>query len=326
MAYILDPAVDWAQEQLGLGRMTSILIILVLITIALAILGYFLTEEAIVFGKQVQDILQNPPDVRKNIQEYIPQFLTGYVESLAGELRSGEVYDRLRNLLWTNLMEFASDLTGGTDVLAVFVARTMGVLNFLINVVVVIFSTIYLLRDFDHIVDWVRGEIPHRYRDRTDEIFGEINSLFRSFLRGHLIICLVVGIIYGSGYLLVGLEGGFLIGFLSGLMNVIPYVGSSLGFLLAFIMALAQFGLSIWVLVVALVFVVVQSLEGNVIRPNILGSAVGINPVVVIFSLMFFGKLMGFIGLLLAVPIAGVCKVLGKHLLNYYHETGFYRQ
>lgn len=235
-------------------------------------------------------------------------------------------YDRIKGILLENIKEFAANLTGNTNFLTIFVSRTMGILDFFINIVVAVFATIYLLRDFDRLIAWVRDQIPPPFRERTDRVMGEINDLLRAFLRGHLIICLVVGFLYGLGYVLVGLEGGFLIGFISGLINVIPYVGSSLGFLLAFVMGLAQFGIQAWVLTVALVFVVVQSFEENILRPSILGSAVGINPVIVIFSMMFFGKLMGFIGLLLAVPIAAVLKVLFGHLLDAYHASDFYRE
>jgi predicted PurR-regulated permease PerM len=325
LAYILDPAVYWMEQNIGLRRMTSIIIILVLFTLLVSVLGYYLVEEAITFGNQVQEILRDPPDIKAKIEAYSPQFLKSYFKTVTRDFERYRVYERFQNIIWNNLMDMATDLSGGTDLLAAFVSRTMGILNFLINMVVVIFSTIYILRDFDAFVSGVRNEIPAQYRNRTDEIFSEINLLFRSFLRGHLIICIAVGILYGTGYLLVGLEGGFLIGFLSGLMNFIPYVGSSIGFLLAFIMAMAQFGISVWVLSVALVFVVVQSFEGNILRPNILGSAVGLNPVFVIFSLMFFGKLMGFIGLLLAVPITAVLKVLFNHALDSYHKSKFYQ-
>lgn len=324
LAYILDPAVDWMTFRFGLSRMTSILILLVFVTLVLMVLGYFLVEEAIVFGQQVQDLLQEPPDVRGWIQQFLPDFLTTFFDTFAGDTEGQSLYERLMDLFRRNLSELASGLTGSTRILNLFVTRTIGVLNFLINAVVVVFATIYMLRDFDGIIRGIREEIPYRYRERTDQIFAEINELSRAFLRGHLIICLVVGVLYGLGYLLIGLKGGLLIGFLSGLMNVIPYAGSSLGFLLAFIMALAQFGFNPWVLTVAAVFVVVQFFEGNVLRPTILGAAVGMNPVVVIFALMFFGKLMGFLGLLLAVPIACIFKVFLEHLREIYHDTEFY--
>lgn len=325
LAYILDPAVDWMEDRLGFRRMTSILLLLTLVIIAGIILEYFLIEEAMNFGQQIQTVLEDPPNVQKWFQRLLPDFLEEYLELIIGDVQAEALYETLQSWLMDNLTEFASNLTGSTNFITMFVSRTMGLLNFFINVIVAVFATIYLLRDFDRIVIWVRNEIPPRYRERADRIIGEIDELFRAFLRGHLIICLVVGFLYGAGYLSVGLRGGFLIGFISGLMNVIPYVGASLGFLLAFVMALAQFGIDPWVLTVILVFVVVQSFEGNILRPSILGSAVGMNPVIVIFALMFFGKLMGFIGLLLAVPFAAVLKVLFRHLLEAYHQSDFYQ-
>jgi predicted PurR-regulated permease PerM len=325
LAYILDPAVDWMEDRLGFRRMTSILLLLTLVIIAGIVLEYFLIEEAMNFGQQIQTVLEDPPNVRQWFQRLLPDFMEKYLHLIVGDVQAEALYETLQARLIDNLTELASNLTGSTNFITMFVSRTMGVLNFFINVIVSVFATIYLLRDFDRIVIWVRNEIPPRFRDRADRITGEIDELFRAFLRGHLIICLVVGFLYGTGYLLVGLQGGFLIGFISGLMNVIPYVGSSLGFLLAFVMALAQFGIDPWVITVILVFVVVQSFEGNILRPSILGSAVGINPVIVIFSLMFFGKLMGFLGLLLAVPFAAVLKVLFRHLLDAYHDSEFYR-
>jgi predicted PurR-regulated permease PerM len=325
IAYMLDPLVDQFELQLGLGRTVSVVLLLIIITIISVGFFYYLADQAIEFAGELGDIANNPPDVRSWIDSVVPEAYQQYFEGYVHNLKPQELVERAIQFVRDHMSGIVDTLTQGSTYLWLVATRTFGVVGFLINVTVVVIVSIYLLRDFDYIVRKTRTLVPHRYREEVDDIVSEIDELMRAFFRGHLIVCFTTGILYGTGYQLVGLEGGFLVGVISGAMNVIPYLGPAIGFTAAIIMAVYQFGMSPWILAVAAVYVAVQSLEGNVLTPYIVGEAVGLSPVVVIFALMVFGKILGFLGLLLAIPLAAIVKVLLKRIIARYRESNLYQ-
>ncbi len=325
VAYMLDPPVDWLEARWGLNRVSATVMVLTLLTLLLVLLGYYLADQAVEFAQGFGGLLENPPDVVNGLRSRLPVSLQKYLDAF---MRTGDTADLLEGTLQflrDHLSTVAETLTGSTDLLVLFATRTLGVLGVIVNLIVFLFSVIYFLRDFDRILEQFSRLVPPRYRSELRSTLREIDELMRAFFRGHLIVCLTLGVLYGGGYLLVGLEGGFLVGFLSGLLNVVPYLGPTVGFSMALVLALYQFGMTYWVLTVVGVFVVVQSLEGNVLTPNIVGGAVGLHPVVVIFALMLFGKLFGFLGLLFAIPLAAILKVLLRRVFQRYRESDLYR-
>lgn len=325
VAYMLDPAVDWTEQQLGLSRVPATFLVLTVLAIVLVGLGYYLTLQAVEFTQGFGDLFRDPPNVLEWITPYLPESLQAYLRSLFDSGQSADYLERTLQFFRQHTATVAETLTRGSNLLMLFATRTLGAVGLLVNLVVFFFSVIYFLRDFDWIMSRTAKLVPERYRSDLEDILEEIDELMRAFFRGHLTVCLTIGVLYGTGYLLVGLEGGFLVGFLSGLMNVIPYLGPTIGFLLAFVLGLYQFGLSYWLLGVIAVFVVVQSLEGNILTPQIVGGAVGLHPVVVIFALMLFGKIFGFLGLLFAIPLTAILKVILVRLVEQYQRTDFYR-
>lgn len=325
VAYMLDPPVDWLEARWGLSRVAATFLLLAVLTLVLVLLGYYLTLQAVEFARGFGGLLEELPEALAWIRSALPAPLVPYLDAFLEAGDAGEVMDRTLEFLRDHLNTVADTLTRSSDLLVAFATRTIGVIWLLLNLVVFLFSILYFLRDFDRILEEINRLVPPRYRSELRSTTREINGLMRAFFRGHLIVSLTTGVLYGTGYLLVGLEGGFLVGFLSGLMNVIPYIGPATGFLLAFVLALYQFGVGYWLLAIIGIFVAVQSLEGNVLTPNIVGGAVGLHPVVVIFALMVFGKFFGFLGLLFAIPLAAILKVLLGRLVVRYRESEFYR-
>lgn len=326
VAYMLDPLVDWLEARWGLSRVGATFLLLTVLTLGLVLLGYYLTLQAVEFAQGFGGLLEDIPDVLDWVRSTLPPPLVSYLDAFLEAGDAGELMDGTLRFLREHLNTIAETLTRSSDLLVVFATRTIGVIWLLLNVVIFLFSVIYFLRDFDRILDEVNRLVPPRYRSELRATVHQINGLMRAFFRGHLIVSLTIGVLYGTGYLLVGLEGGFLVGFLSGLMNVIPYIGPAVGFLLALVLALYQFGVGYWLLAIIGIFVVVQSLEGNVLTPNIVGGAVGLHPVVVIFALMVFGKFFGFLGLLFAIPLSAILKVLLGRLVTRYRQSAFYRE
>jgi predicted PurR-regulated permease PerM len=183
----------------------------------------------------------------------------------------------------------------------------------------------YLLVDWDRMVTTVDSWLPVRHRDTIRRLAREIDVAIAGFVRGQAAVCLILGTFYALALTLLGLNFGALIGMTAGLISFIPYVGSLTGLVLSVGVALVQFWPD-WTMVLATlaVFVVGQFVEGNILSPKLVGSSVGLHPVWLMFALLAFGSLFGFVGLLLAVPLAAIAGVLARFALQRYLASPLY--
>lgn len=196
---------------------------------------------------------------------------------------------------------------------------------FIGNFVLFAFVAIYLLKDYDHIVASCDDLVPHRYRRKTRVIMTSIDRQLRSFLRGQVTVCCCLGGMYAIGFLIAGAPFALLLALLGALGSFVPYLGLILTIGPAVGLTVLQFGPINWhVGAVLATFVIAQFLEGNFLTPRIVGSQVGLGPVWVILAIMVFSSTLGFAGLLLAVPIAAVLKVLLGEVLNNYRTSDFF--
>jgi predicted PurR-regulated permease PerM len=183
----------------------------------------------------------------------------------------------------------------------------------------------YLIYDWHRMIRSVDSWIPIQHRDTVRELAREVDAAIAGFLRGQTAVCLILGSFYAVALTLTGLNFGLLIGLISGLITFIPYVGSMTGLVLSLGVAVAQF----WpaygsILIVLGIFLVGQFVEGNVLAPKLVGESVGIHPVWLIFALLAFGYLFGFVGLLVAVPLAATIGVLTRFALRRYLQSSLY--
>lgn len=196
---------------------------------------------------------------------------------------------------------------------------------FIGNFVLFAFVTIYLLKDYDHIVAACDDLVPHRYRKKTRRIMSSIDRQLRSFLRGQVTVCCCLGVMYAIGFLIAGAPFALLLALLGALGSFVPYLGLILTIGPAVILTMLHYGPVNWhVGAVLATFVISQFLEGNFLTPRIVGSQVGLGPVWVILAIMVFGSTLGFAGLLLAVPIAAVLKVLLNEAMLNYRRSDFF--
>jgi predicted PurR-regulated permease PerM len=186
--------------------------------------------------------------------------------------------------------------------------------------------TFYLLRDWPKVRAAVDGALPLDHAETIRKLAREADAATAGYLRGQALVCLCLGTLYGVGLSLVGLQFGFVIGMIAGIISFIPFVGTLVGATLALGMALAQFPPEwIGVAKVAGVFVIGHVLEGNFLSPKLVGDRVGLHPVWIMFALLAGGSLFGFVGVLVAVPIAAVIGVIVRHFIMRYHESAIYR-
>lgn len=199
----------------------------------------------------------------------------------------------------------------------------VGVVSLLVVTPVVAF---YLLLDWNRMVASVDRWLPRDHRDTIRGLFVEMDAAISGFLRGQALVCVLLGTFYAIGLTLIGLNFGALIGMLSGLLSFIPFVGSLIGLLLSVGVAVVQFWPD-WTMPLAAlaIFGVGQFIEGNILSPKLVGDSVGLHPVWLMFALIAFGSLFGFLGLLLAVPIAATIGVLTRFALGIYLDSALYR-
>ena len=181
------------------------------------------------------------------------------------------------------------------------------------------------------LLDWKRWSygisalVPRRFIDTYTRITSNMDEVLGEFLRGQLMVMLIMGLVYGVGLMLVGLDSGFAIGMIAGILVFIPYLGAFTGLLLATVAALLQFSTWHGLIMVWVVFGIGQFLESFIVTPKIVGDRIGLSPFWVIFSLMAFGQLMGFVGMLAGLPLAAVTLVLLREGVNAYFHSRFYK-
>lgn len=200
----------------------------------------------------------------------------------------------------------------------------VAIANLLSLLIITPIVSFYMLRDFDRMVAAIDGWLPRRYVATINEQARAIDRMLAAFARGQALTCLALAAFYGAGLSLIGLDFGLVIGILSGVLSFIPFFGMLIGLIPALALGFAQTGgWSLPALALA-VFVVGQVLEGNVISPRLVGDRIGLHPVWMIFALLAGGALFGFLGALLAVPVAATIGVLVRFALARYLASPLY--
>jgi predicted PurR-regulated permease PerM len=200
----------------------------------------------------------------------------------------------------------------------------VGILLWLTNLALVPVVAFYLMRDWDVLVDRLRSLVPVDWQPAVTGMVAEADEVVGAFLRGQLLVMLALGIIYGTGLWLVGVQLAVALGMIAGLASLVPYLGFVVGITASLIAAYAQFQDWTMLLWVTLVFGVGQALESMVLTPVLVGDRIGLHPVAVIFALMAGGQLLGFIGVLVALPVAAIITVFLRHAINYYRASKVY--
>ncbi len=196
--------------------------------------------------------------------------------------------------------------------------------NVLALVVITPVVAFYLLRDWPRIVQVVDGLLPRHHADEIRAQFKLIDRALSGFLRGQALVCLSLALIYGLGLTLAGLKYGATVGLIAGALSFVPYVGSTFGCVASLLLAFVQFDDPLRIGAVFGVFLFGQAMEGYVLTPKLVGDRVGLHPVWILFALFAGGSLLGFVGVLIAVPTAAVLGVLTRYALSRYRQSRFY--
>ncbi len=309
IAYCLDPIAD-ALERRGLGRAAATAYITLLSILAFIILSLLVVPTLI---EQAVALVNTAPQLFRDLQEFLTARFPQVMDETSALRQSLESLGQM-------LREKGGVLVEG------IVTSALSLLNILLLVFIVPVVAFYLLLDWDRMIERIDDLLPRDHAPVIRRLAGEIDRTLASFIRGQGTVMLILGIFYAVSLMLAGLQFGLIVGSVAGLLSFIPYVGAIVGGGLALGLALFQFwGDWLMIGVVAAIFFAGQFAEGNFLTPKLVGSSVGLHPVWLIFALSVFGALFGFVGMLVAVPVAAALGVLARFGIEQYKKGLLYR-
>lgn len=313
LAYFLDPVAD-RLERIGLSRMLATVVILIAFVIVFVLALVIIIP---VLANQISDFIAHLPGYVSQLQAliassgdtFLPDWVSGQIaaikENFSKYLAEGAGFlGTLVNQIWNSGKALV-------DIISLFVLTPV--------------VAFYLLLDWDRMVERVDSWVPRDHVETVRKIASDMNDAISGFVRGQGSLCIILALYYGIGLSLAGLNFGLLIGLFTGAISFIPYIGSILGLVLAVGVALVQF----WpdypmVILILVIFFSGQFIEGNILQPKLVGNSVGLHPVWLMFALVAFGALFGFVGLMVAVPAAAVVGVLVRFALGRYLDSNLY--
>lgn len=316
LAYLLNPWLTRLEKR-GLPRPLGIVVLLALCLGALT--GLALVVPPLV-SRELEQFTSRWHDYATRLETVILPWLRHrlHLPHDASRLElTGQTLTRLQNLLESARGDVAAAAASALH-------TATGVLRLLLAALLTPVFAIYFLSDFPKLRSAARELVPSRHRGRVLGMVSEINHALASWVGGQLTVMLILGTLYATGLALAGVPLGVLIGVVTGLMAFVPYVGVGVGLCLALLAALLDPQPAGALVGVLATFAAVQALDGLIVTPRVLGGRVGLAPVAVIFALTLGGELLGYVGVILAVPTAAVCKVLLAHARAAWMESRAY--
>lgn len=309
IAYFLDPVAD-RLERLGLSRAMATAAITVVAILIFVIMALLVVPTLV---SQAINLFEIAPDLTKRLSAFL-------TERFPSILEDGSTLRTSITSLGTVVQE------RGGELLNTALSSAAGIINIIMLFVIVPVVAVYMLLDWDRMIAHIDGLLPRDHAQVIRRLARDVDKTLASFIRGMGTVCLILGTYYAIALMLVGLQFGLVVGFISGLVTFIPYLGALIGGALALGLALFQFwGDWLSIGLVAGIFVAGQVIEGNVLTPKLVGNSVGLHPVWLILALSVFGTLFGFVGMLVAVPVAAALGVIARFGVEQYQQSLLYR-
>lgn len=309
IAYFLDPVADWLEarglSRVGATALIAVFALLAFVILALAVIPALVAQAGALFNTAPQLFEQ----LQSFVATHIPEIVT----------QDGIVKDTLLSIGQT-IRDKGSALAQSV------LTSAASLLNIALLFVIVPVVAVYMLLDWDRMVAQIDALIPLDHRQVVRMIARDVDRVLAGFVRGMGTVCLILGGYYALALWLVGLQFGLVVGVIAGLLTFIPYVGAIFGGALAIGLALYQFwGEWYWIIAVWAIFQSGQFIEGNLLTPRLVGKSVGLHPVWLLLALSVFGSLFGFVGMLVAVPLAAAFGVLARFAAGQYRQSRLYR-
>ena len=316
IAYLFSPLVN-VLHRIGLARWLSISIVFIGIGVVVTLVMWYLVP--LVWQQLMYARDSIPAGIHWINYTFLP-WLSDSFNLVPMEIDTDQISSVVMDYVQTN---YSAD-----SIQAMLLKLAQSGLNFIQiggTIVLIPIIAFYFLLDWDRMLDSLRRLIPRPYEKTTLTIVSECHSVLGAFVKGQFLVMVLLGVVYAVGLQLIGLEIGLIIGMVAGLCSIIPYLGFAVGIIAAVIATFFQFGIDWWQLVlVGIVFMVGQAVEGYILQPFLLGDKIGLSPVAVVFAVLAGAQLAGFLGMLIALPVAAVIVVLLRHIREYYEHTPFY--
>lgn len=316
LAYLCDPLVNrltvWRLSRIWAVTLVFLLILFILVALTLYLIP-MIEDEVVAVAAAIPhqlDYLQ---------QQALPWLMTHLNISKEQITNASSVKTMVAN----NLSK-VGNVSTWTIKTALYSGKRL--IEWMVNLLLIFIVTFYLLRDWPRVIKSVHGLIPRSIEPKVSQIVGECNTVLGAFFRGQLLVMLSLSIMYAVLLSLLGLQAAILIGFIIGIASIVPYLGAIIGFALSVGAAFIQFKAWMPIVWVVVIFSAGHVIDNAFLTPKLVGGRVGLHPVAVIFSILVGGKLFGFFGVLLALPVAAILVVLLRHVNAYYRQTSFYRE
>lgn len=313
-AYILTPGVDW-MERRRVPRAVGVTVMIGLLGVAFMLLGLLLIA---VLQREI-------PQLREQLPALLHK-LNAVVSPRLAELGVRVRFDfpGLRAMLSEHFAESPEDLLTLTmNYVKVSGPKLIEFGGMLFLLPIIMF---YLMMDWHRVMRRIEGVVPRRWVPKVREMTAETDQLLSQYLRGQIIVMLILAVIYAAGLTIAGFDVGVPVGVFTGLAVFVPYIGFAVGLALAVLAAMLQFGNWYGLGAVAVVYGIGQFIESFYLTPRLVGERIGLHPLVVIFALLAFGQLFGFFGVLLSLPSCAVLVVAGRQLRRVYQASDLYRK
>ncbi|MBU3623689.1 AI-2E family transporter [Polynucleobacter sp. AP-Latsch-80-C2] len=316
LAYVLRPVCLWLESH----RIPRALAALISMLIGLGLIFF-------IFSLLISLLKYEIPLIKTQLPEWIANtqsWLSPKLEQLHMNIDWSTLKANVTHKITEHINDNADALMNST-IETVLVSGSSVIAGF-VNAVLIIFVMFYLLIDWDQFFALIKKVVPNRAQETVHHLAMHTDGLLSQYLRGMLIVISIMAIFYSAGLSLIGVKGAAALGVFTAIMIIIPYVGITIGLTLSTLSALLQFGPGPEILGVLALFGLGQFLEGFFLTPRLVGERIGLHPVGVLFALLFFGKLFGFFGVLLALPISAVSMVLVQYAWSLYTQSSWYQK
>ncbi len=319
IAYLLDPVAD-RLEAIGLSRTRAVLLISLTALILLLPLALFVLNVIVSQVSALTSISFSPEKIME-IQERLVSILPA---AIGENINLQKTFEDIAAFIRPRAESLFQSV--GKSLLGVLMSSAMSLVNIIVLIVVVPVVAVYMLLDWDHMIERIDGLLPRDHAQTIRGLAKEIDRTLSAFVRGMGSVCLILGTYYAFTLWMVGLSFGFAVGFFAGLVTFIPYLGSLMGGALAIGLGIFEFW-GEWdkLALVAGIFFLGQVIEGNYLTPKLVGGSVGLHPVWLLLALSVFGALFGFVGMLIAVPVAASIGVLVRFGAGQYMAGPLYK-
>jgi predicted PurR-regulated permease PerM len=312
LAFLLNPLVHW-MERRGFGRVGPIFLILTLVFVLISAFALMMVPKVVV---QLQQLFQRLP--------LLMDFLSERVGPISLQYLGYDVFTQWKEVLPTVISESA--VYPAMNLLETVLSGTMRALGTMLVVLMIPILTFYILKDYYLLNEKLLRVVPRRYLSDVQEVFRRLSIVLGGLIRGQFLVCAILAAYYSAALSAVGVEMALLLGILSGVMNLVPFVGPLASLALTLFLAILGGAQLTQGMAILGVYLVANLVDNTVLTPRIVGKQMGISPLAVILALLAGGELLGFLGILLALPMMAMVKVLGGYITERYFDSSYYKE